>query len=185
MKLPLLVAMQLEGLKLLTSAAVLLPTFPALCPTVESLLAKHLRELPPGQCVDTLESLCNHFQEKWLPKVQACCFGKAPKRKKRKKDEQMSIGATSAVTAGDGGYLVAAVQKFMDLFGIVLSHMPLETFTGRVGERAISLLQRIHSEVCLPFLEACPSLVSFAATKRAYLLGVHLTHIECSEVGVH
>ena len=164
--------MQMEGLKLLTSAAVLLPTFPALHPAVESLLAKHLRDLPPGQCVDTLESLCHHFQEEWLPKLQACCVGRAPKRKKRKKDGRTSIGATSTVTTDDGGYLAAAVQKFVDLFGIVLSHIPLETFTGRVGERAISLLQRIHSEVCLPFLEACPSLVSFTASKKSCLLGV-------------
>ena len=172
MQLPLLIAMQLEGLNLLTSAPVLLPTFPALCPTVESLLAKHLRELPPGQCVDILESLCHHFQEKGLAKLQACCVGKAPKRKKRKKDRRMSIGTTSTVTTGDDGCLVAAVQKFADLFGIFLSHIPLETFTGRVGERAMSLLQRLHSEVCLPFLEACPSLVSFAASKRSCFLGV-------------
>lgn len=176
MQLPLLITMQLEGLKLLTDTAVLLPTSPALCLAVKSLLAKHLRELPPGQCVDIMESLCHHFQENWLPKLQACCVGEAPKRKKRKKDGRMSTGATSAATTGGCEGLVAAVQKFVDLFGIVLSHIPLETFTGRVGERAISLLQRIHSEVCLPFLEACPSLVSFAASKRACLLG--LVHIE-------
>ena len=161
--------MQLEVVKLLTSTALLLPTSPVLCLAVESLLAKHLRELPPGQCVDILESLYHHFQENWLPLLQGCCVGEVPKRKKRKKDGRMSIGATT--TGGCEG-LVAAVQKFVDLFGIVLSHIPLETFTGRVGERAILLLQRIHSEVCLPFLEACPSLVSFAASKRACLLGL-------------
>lgn len=170
-QLPLLITMQLEGMKLLTSAAVLLPTSPALCLAVESLLTKHLRELPPGQCVDILESLCHHFQENWLPLLQGCCVGEAPKRKKRKKDGRMSISVTGRCEG-----LVAAVQKFVDLFGIVLSYVPLETFTGRVGERAIVLLQRMHSEVCLPFLEACPSLVSFAASKRACLLG--LVHIE-------
>ena len=172
MQLPLLITMQLEGVKLLTSTAVLLPTSPALCLAVESLLAKHLRELPPGQCVDILESLYHHFQENWLPLLQGCCVGEVPKRKKRKKDGQMSIGVTSRATTGGCEGLVAAVQKFVDLFGIVLSHIPLETFTGRVGERAILLLRRIHSEVCLPFLEACPSLVSFTASRRACLLGL-------------
>ena len=172
MQLPLLITMQLEGVKLLTSTALLLPTSPVLCLAVESLLAKHLRELPPGQCVDILESLCHHFQENWLPLLQGCCVGEVPKRKKRKKDGRMSIGVTSRATTGRCEGLVAAVQKFVDLFGIVLSHIPLETFTGRVGKRAILLLQRIHSEVCLPFLETCPSLVSFAASERACLLSL-------------
>ena len=160
---------------MLASAALLLPTSPAYSPAVEYLLAKQLRELPPGQCVDILESMCQYFEEKCLPKLQTHCGVEVPhgvevpqRKKKIKKGGVMVSEYATGTTGGVLGCLVAAVQKFADMFGIVLSHIPLEMFTGRFGEKAVGLLQRLQSGVCLPFLEACPSFVSLMKPCSCY-----------------
>ena len=168
-QLPLLLAKQMEALEMFASATLLLPTSPAYSLAVEYLLAKQLRELPPGQCVDILESMCQYFEEKCLPKLQTHCGVEVPQRKKKvEKGGAMLSDYATGTTGGVLGCLVAAVQKFADMFGIVLSHIPLETFTGRVGERAVGLLQRLQSGVCLPFLEACPSSVSLMKPCSCY-----------------
>ena len=178
-QLPLLLVKQLEALEMFTSVTLPLPTSPALSPTVECLLANQLKVLPPGQCVDILESLCQYFQEKCLPKLQT--HGGVARKRKTKKGRQTLSEYDTGTT---GGGLDCLVEKFVDIFGIVISHIPLETFMGRFGERALALLQRLHSGVCLPFLEACPSLVSSMkpiATNLTVLDNIYLIYLQPSD----
>ena len=105
-QLPLLLVKQLEALEMFTSVTLPLPTSPALSPTVECLLANQLKVLPPGQCVDILESLCQYFQEKCLPKLQT--HGGVARKRKTKKGRQTLSEYDTGTT---GGGLDCLVEK--------------------------------------------------------------------------
>ena len=111
-----------------------------------SRLAKHIGDLPPGQCIEVLEILCSGFEKKYLKAFQAC---PSPWKKKRR-----------GVSTGLAVPNMAAVQQYVDVFTVILSHIPLDTWSGRTKEKALAVLQRLNVEICMPFLETVPSLVN-------------------------
>lgn len=120
----------------------------------DSRLGRHVRELPPGRCVEIVEFFCEKFEGAFLPRLKAC--DETPRKRKRRKLSH------DAPTLKDGSLqsIVAAAQRFIDIFAAVISHISLDTWGGRYKGRALEVLQRLQSNICQPFLELAPSFVS-------------------------
>ena len=115
-----------------------------------------VNELPPGQCVEIMELLCQLFQEKYLSKLRV--YQDGAKRKRRRKSDAIEVDDI------DFDSLAPVILRYVDLFAVVLSNLPLDMWSSRLAGRAHTLLQEVHSNICLPFLDLCPSLVSCSET---------------------
>ena len=102
--------------------------FPSFAPSTQQLLfAECVSVLPPGQCAEVLELIVFHL-------IKVCCDV-----------------ASASLEA-----LMPPLERMVEISTLVLSHLPLDFWSGKQREKAHQLLQDLINVVVLPLLKTCP-----------------------------
>lgn len=117
--------------------------------------SRSINELPPGQSLEILQLFYQKFTEKYLPILKRC-----QGRDKKRKIRPRSLASFPHISYMRLESLCVMLQRFIDIFSIILLSISLSTWSGRQKEAALALLLDIHHEMCMPFLCLVPMLVS-------------------------
>ena len=117
-------------------------------------MSRSVSELPPGQCVSLLEQLQRDFQDGFLSKLPPPDHTPWKRRKKKRRSEGGRATLSTACEVSEG--LVAALVKGVDIFSLILVHLPLSVWSseGLHRDRAVAALMAVQRDVCLPLLAA-------------------------------
>ena len=120
---------------------------------IECILAKQISSLPPGQCVEILDLLCQYFVERTALDTTHRTGNQPTDKdlsspKKSPKSHPLSLSEPLVIK------LIPSLEKAADIVRVFLSHIPSITWTGRYREKAVRSLLRLHTKVCLPSLNA-------------------------------
>ncbi len=97
--------------------------------------------LPPGQCVEIFNLFYLYFTKK-------VTFNK-------RGGDGVSVSEPLVVK------LVTSLEKAADILCVILENIPCGIWTSHLKEKALEALLKLHSEVCLPFLQAKYNKVSY------------------------
>ena len=127
-------------------------------------LSACVRELPAGQCVSIMEQLANSLQEDLLTRLLPTHHTSHRRKKRRRRMEEKRRGAPSATNqplVSPEAATVSALLKAVELFSLVLLHLPLSVWEteGLHRDAAVEGLLAVHRRVCLPLMATSKTVV--------------------------